>query len=166
MHWTNAEPGMMDAERELILIDQTPGEIVFLSAADTDLACVAEASAEGKILIAGLAAESVHEAVRVANRAAEMGYHVALALTPFYFKNQMHRPATQALFFQALADQSKLPVLLYNIPGVTGYDLPVETIAALSEHPNIVGMKDSSGNLEKLAATAKAASFGLLVSAT
>ena len=41
MHWTAAQPGCLDTERELILIDQTPGEIVFLSAADTDLACVA-----------------------------------------------------------------------------------------------------------------------------
>jgi 4-hydroxy-2-oxoglutarate aldolase len=127
------------------------------------LECVAEASASGKILIAGLAAESVREAVRVANRAAEMGYHVALALTPFYFRNQMHRPETQSLFFRALADQSKLPLLLYNIPGATGYDLPVETIAELSEHPNIVGMKDSSGNLEKLGATAKAAKTGFQI---
>jgi 4-hydroxy-2-oxoglutarate aldolase len=117
---------------------------------------VAEASAPGKTLIAGVGAESVHETVRVANRAAELGFHFALALTPFYYRNQMHRPETQALFFRAVADQSKLPVLLYNIPQVTGYDLPVETIAALSEHPNIIGMKDSSGNVEKLKETVKA----------
>ncbi|HEX3754014.1 MAG TPA: dihydrodipicolinate synthase family protein, partial [Rhizomicrobium sp.] len=111
---------------------------------------VREASVEGKILIAGVGAESVHETVRVANRAAEIGYHAALALTPFYYRGQMHRPETQALFFRSVADRSKIPVLLYNIPQVTGYDLPVDTIAELSHHPNIVGMKDSSGNLEKL----------------
>ena len=111
---------------------------------------VREASAPGKTLIAGVGAESVHETVRVANCAASMGYHAALALTPFYYRNQMHRPETQALFFRAVADQSKIPVLLYNIPQVTGYDLPVDTIAELSHHPNIIGMKDSSGNLEKM----------------
>ncbi|HEY3936138.1 MAG TPA: dihydrodipicolinate synthase family protein [Bryobacteraceae bacterium] len=111
---------------------------------------VREASVEGKILIAGVGAESVHETVRVANRAAEIGYDAALALTPFYYRGQMHRPETQALFFRSVADRSKIPVLLYNIPQVTGYDLPVDTIAELSHHPNIVGMKDSSGNLEKL----------------
>jgi 4-hydroxy-2-oxoglutarate aldolase len=124
---------------------------------------VREASAEGKTLIAGVGAESVHETVRVANRAAEIGYHVALALTPFYYRGQMHRPETQALFFRAVADRSKIPVLLYNIPQVTGYDLPVDTIADLSHHPNIIGMKDSSGNLEKLKETVAAAKPGFQV---
>ena len=114
------------------------------------MAWVKEASAEGKILIAGVGAESVHETVRTANRAAELGYHAALVLTPFYYRNQMHRPDTQALFFRAVADRSKLPVLIYNIPQVTGYHLPAETIAELSHHPNIIGMKDSSGNLEAM----------------
>lgn len=127
------------------------------------LDCVREASAEGKILIAGLASESVRESVRVANRAAEMGYHVALALSPYYYRSQMHRPETQALYFRAVADQSKLPVLLYNMPAVTGYDIPVETIADLSQHPNIIGMKDSSGNLEKLKATADAVKPGFQI---
>ncbi len=112
------------------------------------MAWVKEASAEGKTLIAGVGAESVHETVRTANRAAELGYDAALVLTPFYYRNQMYRPETQALFFRAVADRSKLPVLIYNIPQVTGYQLPVDTIAELSHHPNIIGMKDSSGNLE------------------
>jgi 4-hydroxy-2-oxoglutarate aldolase len=114
---------------------------------------VREASAEGKTLIAGVGAESVHETVRVANCAAEIGFHAALALTPFYYRQQMHRPDTQALYFRAVADSSKIPVILYNIPQVTGYALPPETIAELSHHPNIIGMKDSSGNLEKLKET-------------
>ena len=114
---------------------------------------VREASADGKTLIAGVGAESVKETVRMANRAAEAGFHAALALTPFYYRTQMHQPETQKLFFRAVADQSKLPVMIYNIPQVTGYHLPAETIAELSHHPNIVGMKDSSGNLEALNAT-------------
>jgi 4-hydroxy-2-oxoglutarate aldolase len=124
---------------------------------------VREASADGKTLIAGVGAESVHETVRVANRAAEIGYHVALALTPFYYRGQMHRPETQALYFRSVADRSKLPLLLYNIPQVTGYELPVDTIAALSHHPNIIGMKDSSGNLEKLKETVAAVKPGFQV---
>ncbi len=111
---------------------------------------VKEASAPGKTLIAGVGAESVHETVRLANKAAEIGYHAALVLTPFYYRTQMYRPETQAVFFRAVADRTKIPVLLYNIPQVTGYDIPVETIADLSHHPNIAGMKDSSGNMPKL----------------
>src|SRR5205085_7430401 len=111
---------------------------------------VREASAPGKTLIAGVGAESVQETVEIANRAAEAGFHAALALTPFYYRNQMHRPETQALYFRALADRSKIPVLIYNIPQVTGYMLPVETVAELSHHPNIAGMKDSSGDNERM----------------
>jgi len=114
---------------------------------------VREATAEGKILIAGVGAEGVRETVKLANRAADIGYHFALALSPFYYKVQMHRPETQALYFRSVADQSKIPVLLYNIPQVTGYHLPPETVAELSHHPNIAGMKDSSGNLEKMRET-------------
>ncbi len=112
---------------------------------------VREASTKGKTLIAGVGYESVHETVAMANRAAQAGYHAALVLTPHYYVNQMHQPATQALFFRAVADRSELPVLIYNIPMVTGYDLPVETVAELSQHSNIIGMKDSSGNMAKLA---------------
>lgn len=124
---------------------------------------VSEASAQGKILIAGVGAESVHETVRIANRAAEAGYHAALTLTPFYYRAQMHQQDTQKLFFRAVADRSKLPILLYNIPQATGYDLPVDTIAELSHHPNIVGIKDSSGNMEKLNETIRAVQPGFQV---
>jgi 4-hydroxy-2-oxoglutarate aldolase len=116
---------------------------------------VREARAEGKLLIAGTASEGVRETVWIVNRAAEIGYDAALVLGPRYYRNLMHTPETQALFYRSIADQAKIPILLYNFPNVTGYDLPVHTIAALAEHPNIIGMKDSSGNVEKLAATVK-----------
>jgi len=124
---------------------------------------VREHRAEGKLLIAGTASEGVHETVALINRAGEIGYDAALVLGPRYYKNLMHRPETQAIFYRAIADRANVPVLLYNFPNVTGYDLPVETIAALSEHPNIVGMKDSSGNIEKLTATVKAVKPGFQV---
>lgn len=124
---------------------------------------VREASGEGKTLIAGVGAESVRETVRLANKAADAGFHAALVLTPFYYRAQMHRPDTQALFFRAVADGSKLPVLLYNIPQVTDYHLPAETIADLSHHPNIAGMKDSSGNLEALTDTVRVVKPGFQI---
>jgi 4-hydroxy-2-oxoglutarate aldolase len=124
---------------------------------------VAEGAAPGKLLIAGLASESVRESVRVANAAADAGYHAVLALTPYYYRSQMHRSDTQLVYFRTIADQSKLPVLIYNMPAVTGYDMPVETIAALSQHPNIIGMKDSSGNLDKLKETHQAVAPGFQI---
>jgi 4-hydroxy-2-oxoglutarate aldolase len=141
------------------------GETPLLSAEERLqlMAWIKEASAPGKTLIAGVGCESVHETVRLANCAAEIGYDAALVLTPFYYKQQMHRPETQTLFFRAVADRSKLPVLLYNIPQVTGYHLPPETIAELSHHPNIAGMKDSSGNLEKMSETLRIVKPGFQV---
>lgn len=124
---------------------------------------VREARKEGRLLIAGTGAESVRETVALSNAAAEIGFDASLVLTPHYYPNTMKNPETQALFFRAVADQAKIPVLIYNMPGVTGYDLPVETIALLSEHPNIAGLKDSSGNVEKLAATVKAVKPGFQV---
>jgi 4-hydroxy-2-oxoglutarate aldolase len=125
---------------------------------------VKEDSAADRILIAGTASESVRETVTIVNRAADIGYSAALVLGPRYYRNTMHRPDTQALFYRAIADQARIPILVYNFPNVTGYDLPVDTLALLAEHPNIIGMKDSAGNVEKLAATVKAvpASFQVL----
>ncbi|MBV8729366.1 MAG: dihydrodipicolinate synthase family protein [Acidobacteriia bacterium] len=125
--------------------------------------CVREAASEGKTLIAGVGYDSVRETVRLANKAAELGYQFALALTPHYYKNQMQRTDVQSLYYRAVADQCKIPVLIYNMPAVTGYDIPVEALAELSHHPNIVGMKDSSGNIEKLEATIKAVKPGFQV---
>jgi 4-hydroxy-2-oxoglutarate aldolase len=124
---------------------------------------VREARGEGRVLIAGTASEGVRETLEIVNRAAAIGYDAALVLGPRYYRNLMHRPETQALFYRAIADQAKIPILIYNFPNVTGYDLPVETIAELAEHPNIAGMKDSSGNVEKLTATVNAVNRRFLV---
>jgi 4-hydroxy-2-oxoglutarate aldolase len=141
------------------------GETPLLSAEERLqlMSWVKEASEPGKTLIAGVGAESVNETVRLANKAAEIGYDAALVLTPFYYRTQMYRPETQAVFFRAVADRAKIPVLIYNIPQVTGYDLPVETIAELSHHPNIAGMKDSSGNMPKLKEVVGAINSGFQV---
>ncbi len=141
------------------------GETPLLSAAERLelMELVKQAAAPGKILIAGVGAESVHETVAMANRAEQIGFNIALALGPSYYKTQMYRPETQALYFRSVADRSKLPVLIYNIPQVTGYDIPVETLALLSQHPNIIGMKDSSGNMDKMRQTVKAVKPGFQI---
>ncbi len=141
------------------------GETPLLSAEERLLlmALVKENAAPGKIIIAGVGVESVHETVKMANAAADRGSDVALVLGPFYYKTQMYRPDTQALYYRSVADRSKLPVLIYNIPQVTGYDIPADTLGALSEHPNIIGMKDSSGNMDKMRETVKAVKPGFQI---
>ena len=101
-----------------------------------------------KTLLAGTSAESARETIHLTNRAAEMGYKAALVLAPHYFRALMNRMETQMLFFRTVADQTKIPILVYHFPQVTGIDLTPELVGALSEHPNIIGMKDSSGNFE------------------
>jgi 4-hydroxy-2-oxoglutarate aldolase len=111
---------------------------------------VAECAAPDKLLMAGTGVESVRETVWLTNRAAEMGYKAAMVRTPHYYKNMLNNAAAQALYFRAVADQSKIPLMIYNWPQATGVDIPVEAVVALSEHPNVIAIKESSGNLEKV----------------
>jgi 4-hydroxy-2-oxoglutarate aldolase len=128
------------------------GESVMLTADEkyTMWELVAQHAAPEKLLIAGTGMESVRETVALTNRAAEMGYKAAMVRTPHYYKNLINRADAQALYFRAVADQSRIPIVIYNWPQATGVDIPVEAVVALSEHPNVIAIKESSGNLEKV----------------
>jgi 4-hydroxy-2-oxoglutarate aldolase len=110
---------------------------------------VAEYAASDKILICGTGMESVRETVALTNAAAERGYKAAMVRTPHYYKNLVHKMDAQILYFRAVADRVKIPVMIYNWPQVTGVDISAEAVATLSHHPNIFGIKESSGSLEK-----------------
>jgi len=124
---------------------------------------VAESAGEGKVLIAGTGADSVHETVALTNRAAGLGYAAALVLSPSYYKKAVVRPETQLLFYRTVADRAKIPVLIYNIPQNTGIDVSCEVVAALAEHPNIAGIKESSGNVPKVERMLKETKSGFQV---
>jgi 4-hydroxy-2-oxoglutarate aldolase len=128
------------------------GESVMLTADEkyTMWELVAKHAAPEKLLIAGTGMEGVRETVALTNRAAEMGYKAAVVRTPHYYKNLINRADAQALYFRAVADQSRIPLIIYNWPQATGVDIPVEAVAAISEHPNVVAIEESSGNLEKV----------------
>lgn len=111
---------------------------------------VAQFAAPEKLLIAGTGVESVRETVDLTNRAAAIGYKAAMVRTPHYYKNLINNPAAQMLYFRAVADQAKIPLIIYNWPQATGVDISAEAVAALSEHPNIIAIKESNGNLEKV----------------
>jgi 4-hydroxy-2-oxoglutarate aldolase len=111
---------------------------------------VAKHAAPEKLLIAGTGMESVRETVCLTNKAAEMGYKAAMVRTPHYYKNLVNNAAAQTLYFRSVADQSKIPLIIYNWPQATGVDIPVDAVCALSEHPNVIAIKESSGNLEKV----------------
>jgi 4-hydroxy-2-oxoglutarate aldolase len=103
-----------------------------------------------KLLIAGTGGESTAAAIRFTKRAAAIGADAALVITPSYFKAMMKPPAL-VRHYRAVADASPVPVLLYNFPGNTGINLEPDTVARLAEHPNIRGVKDSSGNVPQAA---------------
>lgn len=110
---------------------------------------VAEYAAPDKILLAGTGMESVRETVALTNAAADRGYKAAMVRTPHYYKNLVNRTDAQVLYYRAVADQAKIPIFIYNWPQVTGVDISVEAVVALSHHPNMFAIKESSGNLEK-----------------
>jgi 4-hydroxy-2-oxoglutarate aldolase len=124
---------------------------------------VARHAAADKLLIAGAGAESVRETVCMANRAAGLGYRAALVLTPHYYKNLLNRADAQMLYYRSVADQTRIPVIIYNLPQNTGVDIPGEAVAQLSGHPNIIAIKESSGNVEKVTQILREAQPGFQV---
>src|ERR1700690_3131872 len=108
-----------------------------------------ECCAPHKVLIAGTGAESAIETLHLTDYAADLGYDAALVRTPFFYRSQM-QPANLLAFYRAVADRSPIPVILYNVPPFTNYDMPSELIIELAGHPNIIGIKESSGDVEKV----------------
>jgi len=128
------------------------GESVMLSreAADSVLAASIEVAAPAKLLIAGTGAESTSETIARTRRAADLGYAAALVKTPYYYK-PVYKAETFIRHYRAVADASPIPVLLYSVPQFTGITLETPEILTLAAHPNIVGIKDSSGNIQRAA---------------
>lgn len=127
------------------------GESVLLSREESDsiLSAAKEAASLAKILIAGTGAESTAETIVRTKRAATLGYQLALVKTPYYFK-PAYRAENYLRHYRAVADASPIPVLLYSVPIFTGVTLETPEILALAQHPNIVGIKDSSGCIQRV----------------
>ncbi len=134
-----------------IVVLGSTGEAIFLS--DQERRDVLKASiaaaAPNKVMIAGTGNESAHETLRLTEYAAELGYDAAMVRTPHYYKKQM-LPANLLAFYRTVADRSALPIIIYNFPQATGYNIPAELVIELASHPNIVAIKESSGSLDKV----------------
>ena len=140
------------------VVTGTTGEAVMLSEDEKIRVweTVSEAASPGRMLIAGTAAQSTVETVSLSKAAARSGYHAVLVLTPSFFRAQMQDPQLQLSFFNAVADASPVPVILYNFPQMTGVDLDAETLAKAAEHNNVAAVKESSAELAKIQALRKA----------
>jgi dihydrodipicolinate synthase/N-acetylneuraminate lyase len=134
-----------------IVVLGSTGEAILLSDQERRdvLKSAREAAAPNKVLIAGTGVESAIETLRLTEYAAELGYDIAMVRTPHYYKKQM-QPANILAFYRTVADRSPLPVIIYNFPQATGYDIPAELVIQLADHPNLIGIKESSGDVEKI----------------
>jgi len=103
-------------------------------------------------VMAGTGCESTAETIDLSRRAAELGADAVLVVTPSYYK-ACYTPAALIEHYTAVAEASPVPVMLYNMPGNTGINMPSSLMIQLAEHPNIVGVKDSSGNIVQIAET-------------
>ena len=127
------------------------GEAIMLSDMERRdvLRTIAESAAPNKVLIAGTGIESADETLQLTEYAAKIGYDVALVRTPFFYRKQM-QPANLLAFYRFVADRSPIPVLVYNVPPFTAYDIAAELVIELAGHPNIIGIKESGGDVEKV----------------
>jgi 4-hydroxy-2-oxoglutarate aldolase len=135
-----------------IVIMGSNGEFVSLDM-DEKLRLIAagtEAVAGRKLVLAGTGVESTRGTIRLTRAAAEMGADYALVVTPHYYRPRYDREAFLR-HYQTVADASPIPVVIYVMTTYTGVDLPSALVAELSRHPNIVGVKDSSGSAVKVA---------------
>lgn len=128
---SNAEAGLLD-EAEADAIVEAARSVV-----PTD-----------RVLIAGTGRESTRATIAACRRAAERGADVVLVRAPSFFKPQMTTEALTA-HYQAVADASPAPVMLYNVPGMAGFSLPLPMVRTLAAHQNVIGMKETSNDLER-----------------
>lgn len=129
------------------------GESVLLERMEFEkvLAAVSESAAPGRALIAGTGVDSTAETISRTEAAAKLGFDYALVKTPYFFKPMM-KPEILVEHYRRVADASRIPILLYSVPQFTGVALEADEVARLAEHPNIAGMKDSSGNVDRVGA--------------
>ena len=103
-------------------------------------------------VLAGVTDTSLAESIHLAEHAAASGAAAIVAAAPYYFATDQVGVTD---WFRQLADASPVPLILYNMPGCVGIHLEVATVVDLSEHSNVVGVKDSSGNLDHFRKTVR-----------
>jgi len=100
-------------------------------------------------LIAGTGVQGTRNTIRLTREAAAAGAEAALVITPSYYRRDISAEAL-ASHYQAVAEASPIPILIYNIPIYSGFDLPADWVPSLAVHPNLAGIKESSGDLERI----------------
>jgi 4-hydroxy-2-oxoglutarate aldolase len=109
-----------------------------------------EHAKKDRLVMVGSGLDSARETIKLTNKCAKLGAHCALVLTPFYYSQAMDSRA-MIRFFTEVANNSDIPILIYNVSKFTNVNIGADAIAELSRHKNIVGMKDSNGDVPQLA---------------
>jgi 4-hydroxy-2-oxoglutarate aldolase len=115
-----------------------------------------------RLLVAGTGAESTRQTIAITQKAADAGADAALVVTPHYYGPKMTADSLVQHYTQ-VADASPIPILIYNVPKFTGVNIDAAAVARAAEHPNIIGVKDTSGNITQLAETVRMAGPGFQV---
>jgi 4-hydroxy-2-oxoglutarate aldolase len=130
-----------------VLVLGSNGEAASLDEGEKlSLVRIARARVGSRTLLVGTGLESTRATVDLTRKVADLGADAALVLTPSYYKSQMTQAALRA-HFEAVADASPIPVLLYSVPAFTGIPFPLGLAAELAKHPQVRGMKESSGDV-------------------
>ena len=160
VYYRKIEANMARYSRTLlsgVVVLGSTGEAPMLTDAESAgvLRCAAAAAAPEKVLIAGIGRESVRATLELAEEATRAHYDAVLVRPPSYYES-LRTDAAQLHYFRSVADRSPLPVLLYNVPKCVPIEIPVAVVAELAAHPNIIGIKDSSGSVERIKAQVEA----------
>jgi 4-hydroxy-2-oxoglutarate aldolase len=142
----------LGSDLEGIVVLGSNGEFVLLSPEEKEemMRFVCTRAKGKKPIIAGTGAESTVETIRLNSKAAEVGADAVLVVTPNYYKGEMI-DSVLARFYTDVADASPLPVILYNMPRNAGINISAKLAVELARHPNIIGIKDSGGNIVQIA---------------
>lgn len=132
---------VLGSNGELVMLDHKEKLEAFYAAR--------EAIEPGKLMLAGTGCESTHDTIQLTREAGKAGADAVLVLNPSYYKGQLDQEALVS-HYAAVAEASTIPVIIYNMPANSGLDMNAETILAIAAHPNIIGLKDSGGKLEKM----------------
>jgi len=127
------------------------GESVFLTRDEKFkiISTVREHIKKSKTLIVGTGSESIKETISFTNKSAKLGANYSLIITPSFFKSAINRKVL-INYYTAIADKVTIPVIIYNVSKFTNINIDAETVAKLSEHPNIAGIKNSTENIAQL----------------
>ncbi|XP_058437167.1 4-hydroxy-2-oxoglutarate aldolase, mitochondrial isoform X2 [Marmota monax] len=133
------------------VVQGSTGEFPFLTSRERleVVSRVRQVIPKDKLLLAGSGCESTQATVEMTVSMAQVGADAAMVVTPCYFRGRMNSAAL-IHHYTKVADLSPIPVVLYSVPANTGLDLPVDAVVKLSQHPNIVGMKDSGGDVTRI----------------